>query len=108
MLDVFTDPPGDVLALFPRIQIEVWPVAIQDGVLRASAAPLAVVTRPTQPNRGIEWSMPRPRTSIVVATFVVGITPDGRRVLLPEAFGEFDIGPTPPWPGTIAGYWFGG
>jgi hypothetical protein len=105
--DVLSEAPDDVRALFPRLQIEVWPVAEEDGVLRAGAAPLVVLTEPTQPNSRIEWSMPHPRASVVVATFVLGVTPEGRRVVLPDEFGELDIGPTPPWPGTIANYWFG-
>jgi len=106
--EVSTDAPHYVQMLFPRLQIEVWPVLMQDGVLRAGAVPLAVVTEPTQPNTDIEWSMPHPRMSVLVATFVVGITPEGRRVVLPDEFGELDIGATPPWKGTIGSYWFGG
>jgi hypothetical protein len=106
-VDILSDQPDDVRALFPSLQVEVWPVAAQDGILRAGPAPLAIVAQPIQPGNGIAWSMPYPRTSVVVVTFVVGITPDGRRVVLPDEFGELDIGPTPPWPGSIAGYWFG-
>jgi hypothetical protein len=102
-----SDQPDDVRAVLPNLQVEVWPVAMRDGVLRAGAAPLSVVPTRAEPNSHIDWSIPHPRTSVIVATFVVGITTDGRRVVLPNELDELDIGTTPPWRGTMASYWFG-
>jgi hypothetical protein len=87
------------------VQVEVWPAEIADGAVRLGASPLLVVAG-TGRDRLVEvdWTMPAPRTQRLVATFAIGITPDGRRIVLDE---EPEIGPTPAWHGTLTGWWLG-
>jgi hypothetical protein len=98
-------PEGTIAAGLSGIQVEVWPAIVQDGVLRLGAEPLTVEPAQEPDPQSIEllWSMPQPRTQQLVATVVIGILRDGRRVIL----GEPAVGPTPPWRGTIAGWWLG-
>ncbi|OGO54279.1 MAG: hypothetical protein A2V85_17430 [Chloroflexi bacterium RBG_16_72_14] len=99
------DPGRTIAADLSSVQVEVWPAIVQDGVLRLGAEPLIVepAQEPDPQSIDLEWSMPQPRTQQLVATLVIGITPDGRRVIL----GEPAVGPTPPWQGTVAAWWLG-
>lgn len=75
--------------------------------MRFGAAPLLTVPLMGDPATGAmtaTWSIPHPRDPTNTATFVVGITPGGRRINLETAFS---VAQTPPWTGTLAAWWFG-
>ncbi len=93
-----------LLARYPTLQVEVWPAADVDGVVRFGVAPLLVVSAPSDPVIDLSWAMPRPRNPITTATFLVAIAADGGRTILADDLG---LEPTPPWTGTIAAWWLG-
>ena len=90
---------------YPVLQVEVWPAANVDGRIVFGTAPLVAVRALTQTSTTIQWQVPRLRDRMTIATFVIGIGPDGRRAVLAD---DFSLDLTPPWTGTVAAWWFGG
>jgi len=74
------------------------------GKILFGPSPLVVQRVRAQPTTTISWSLPHLRDSVTTATSVVGITPDGRRVVLAE---DISLYPTPAWKGTVADWWLG-
>jgi hypothetical protein len=93
-----------VAARFPTLRVEVWPARVVDGVVRFGGAPLVTQGAATEPVTTLRYSLPLLRDSMTTATFVVGIAPDGRRVILGE---NLDLARTPPWTGTLVEWWTG-
>jgi hypothetical protein len=52
----------------------------------------------------LRYSLPRLRNPIMTTTFVIGIAPDGRRVVISA---KMDLIRTPPWTGTLVEWWTG-
>ena len=98
------DAAATVAAHLPTLRVEVWPARVVDGVVRFGSAPLVVKPAPTEPITALEYSLPALRDPVTTMTFVVGIAPDGRRVMLGE---KLDLTRTPPWTGTLADWWTG-
>jgi hypothetical protein len=98
------DAATAVAAEFPTLRLEVWPAQAIDGVVRFGAAPLVSVAAATEPITTLGYSLPQLRDPVTTATFVVGIAPDGRRVVLAT---NLDLARTPPWRGTLAEWWTG-
>jgi hypothetical protein len=73
-------------------------------VVRFGGAPLVTQGAATEPVTILRYSLPLLRDSMTTATFVVGIAPDGRRVILGE---NLDLARTPPWTGTLVEWWTG-
>jgi hypothetical protein len=110
-------PPGDVsvtldfgeaapvmVARYPTVAAETWPAVDIGGKILFGPSPLVVQRVRAQPTTTISWSLPHLRDSVTTATSVVGITPDGRRVVLAE---DISLYPTPAWKGTVADWWLG-
>jgi hypothetical protein len=77
---------------YPTLAVETWPaVNVKERI-------------PTRPSTTINLSLPHLRDSVTTTTFIVGITPVGRRVVLAE---DFSLYPTPIWKGTVADWWLG-
>jgi hypothetical protein len=105
--DVTVDsgPAGTALAArWPTLQLEIWPAQVLDGVVRFGSRPLVTQVAPTEPVTTFQFSLPRLRDPVTTATFVVGIAADGRRVVLGT---NLDLASTPPWTGTLLGWWTG-
>lgn len=94
-----------VAARLPTLQVEVWPARVIDEVMEFGAVPLLVERARTERSTTITYVLPRLREPVTTAMFVVGVAPDGRRVVIAE---EFSLSKTPPWAGTLADWWFGG
>jgi hypothetical protein len=95
---------NSMAARFATLQVEVWPARLLDGVVQFGAAPLVTVSAATEPVTTLRYSLPRVRDPMTTATFVVGIAPDGRRVIVGE---NLDLARTPPWSGTLVDWWTG-
>jgi hypothetical protein len=91
-------------ARLPTLQLEIWPAQVLDGVIRFRSGPLVTQTAATEPVTTFQYSLPRLRDPVTTATFVVGIAPDGRRVVLGT---NLDLARTPPWTGTLLEWWTG-
>ncbi|MEA2620819.1 MAG: hypothetical protein QOC97_1592 [Chloroflexota bacterium] len=91
-------------ARLPTLQLEIWPAQVLDGVVRFRSGPLVTQTAATEPVTTFQYSLPRLRDPVTTATFVVGIAPDGRRVVLGT---NLDLARTPPWTGTLLEWWTG-
>jgi hypothetical protein len=100
----FGDAAPVLMARYPTLAVETWPAVDADGRILLGAAPLVALRVPTQPSTIVALTLPHLRDSVTTATFVVGITPDGRRVVLAE---DFSLYPTPAWKGTVADWWLG-
>lgn len=98
------DSAQAVAGRLPTIRVEVWPAEVIDGVMRFGAGPLISVDGVTQPVTTLHYSLPRLREPMTTVAFVVGIGSDGRRVVLGE---NLNLAGTPPWTGTLAGWWTG-
>jgi hypothetical protein len=98
------DAAAAVAARLPTLQVEVWPARVVDGVVRLGSAPLVAVGAATEPVTTLDYSSPRLRDPVTTMTFVVGISRDGRRVVLGS---NLDLARTPPWNGTLAEWWTG-
>jgi hypothetical protein len=94
-----------VATRLPTLRVEIWSARVVDGVVRFGSAPLVAQLAPTEPVTTLDYSSPRLRDPVTTMTFVVGIAPDGRRVVLDE---KLDLTRTPPWTGTLAEWWTGG
>jgi hypothetical protein len=95
------DAAATVAARLPTLRVEVWPARV---VVRFGSAPLVVKPAPTEPITTLEYSLPALRDPVTTMTFVVGIAPDGRRVVLGE---NLELVRTTPWTGTLADWWTG-
>lgn len=93
-----------VATRLPTLRVEIWSVRVVDGVVRFGSAPLVVKPAPTEPITTLEYSLPALRDPVTTMTFVVGIAPDGRRVVLGE---NLELVRTTPWTGTLADWWTG-
>ena len=98
------DAANDLTVRFPTLQVEVWPARVVDGIVQFGAAPLVSLGAATEQVTTLHYSMPRLRDRMTTATFVVGIAPDGRRVILAE---NLDLARTPSWTGTLVDWWTG-
>jgi len=99
------DSAATVAARLPTLRVEVWPARVVDGVVRFGSAPLIAQGAPTEPITTLHYTLPALRDPLTTMAFVVGIAPDGRRVILDE---KLDLTRTPPWTGTLAEWWTGG
>ena len=99
-----TGAAAAVAARFPTLRVEVWPARVVDGVVQFGETPLVTQGAATEPVTVLGYYLPRLRDRITTATFVVGIAPDGRRVILGE---NLDLARTPPWTGTLLEWWMG-
>jgi len=99
------DAAATVAARLPTLRVEVWSARVVDGVVRFGSAPLVVQPAPTEPITILHYALPALRDPLTTMAFVVGIAPDGRRVILD---GKWDLVRTPPWTGTLAEWWTGG
>ncbi len=98
-------PDGQLAAYaqrFRTLQLEVWPVAMADGVVTFGAAPLATTAVPVAQDAQVSVDLPAYRTPVDVVTAVVLIAADGRRVVWGIASGPEE---TPLWHGTIFDWW---
>lgn len=86
------------------LQFETWPVTIDGGVMHFGPSPLVVAPVPAQ-EPATSWVIPQPRERVLTTRVLVGLTPDGSRILLGE---DLQTTLTPPWNGTLAAWWFGG
>ena len=95
-------PPAAVRSAIASMQVEFWPMTIEQGVMVFGQKPL-VVARIRSDEAQAE--MPQLKDPVTTVRFLVGLTPDGTRVIL-----DTDLSPvaTPPWKGTLADWWFGG
>jgi hypothetical protein len=98
------DAAAAVAARLPTLRVEVWPARVVDGVVRFGSAPLVAEGAATEPITTLDYSSPRLRDPVTTMTFVVGISRDGRRVVLDS---NLDLARTPPWNGTLADWWTG-
>jgi hypothetical protein len=98
------------LAAFARhirtLTLEAWPVDVHDGNLTFGPSPLAsasLAVTADNPNLEVRLPVPSYRTRVEYLSVLVGITTDGRRVLLSGPSG----GPnqTPAWHGTLFDWW---
>jgi hypothetical protein len=98
--------PADaaLAARLPTLYLEVWPARLLDGVVQFGSRPLITQAAPTAPVTTFQYSLPRLREPVTTATFVIGIAPDGRRVVLGT---NLDLARTPPWTGTLLEWWTG-
>lgn len=99
------DAAATLAARLPTLRVEVWPARVVDSVVRFGSAPLVAQVAPTEPMTTLDYSSPRLRDPVTTMSFVVGIAPDGRRVVLGE---NWELVRTPPWTGTLAEWWTGG
>lgn len=93
--------------LLPALRLEAWPASVQAHRLVFGAGPIAVTSVPSTPVGGdVELSMvvPMERQPSTVATLLIGIQQDGRRVVLDGP--DFPV-PTSPWQGTVLDWWLG-
>lgn len=103
----WVDPVPWELALkgaVTSLEFETWPVAIEGGVMHFGPEPLVVAEVPAH-EAGTSWLIPQRKDPVQTTRLLVGITPDGSRVLLGE---DLQLTPTPVWNGTLAAWWFGG
>ncbi len=94
-----------IAARLPTLRVEVWPARIEAGQMRFGSAPLVAASAPTEIRTTLRWAVPTLRDPVTTVTFVVGIAPDGSRVVLGS---DLDLRRTPPWTGTLAAWWTGG
>lgn len=91
----------------PAISIEIWPATLDGETLVIGHAPLATASAAVSvANDSTDVSVPMPvyRQPMSVATVLVGVAPDGKRVILSGPDYEEQ---TPPWYGTLLEWWFG-
>jgi hypothetical protein len=93
-----------VATRLPMLQVEVWPARVVGGTLLFGSAPLVSESAGTEPVTTLRYSLPRLRNPVTTTTFVIGIAPDGRRVVLGA---NLDLTRTPPWTGTLVEWWTG-
>ena len=93
-----------VAARLPMLRVEVWPAGVVDGTMLFGAAPLVSESAGTEPVTTLRYSLPRLRYPVTTTTFVIGIAPDGGRVVLGA---NLDLTRTPPWTGTLVEWWTG-
>jgi hypothetical protein len=93
-----------VATRLPTLRVEVWSARVVDGVVRFGSAPLVAQLAPTEPITILHYALPALRDPQTTMAFVVGIAPDGRRVILDT---KLDLTRTPPWTGTLAEWWTG-
>jgi hypothetical protein len=98
------DAAATVAARLPTIRVEVWPARLVDGAVQFGSAPLVASAAPMEPYTTLDYAPPRLRDSLTTMAFVVGIAPDGRRVVLGT---DLDLARTPSWTGTLAEWWAG-
>ena len=98
------DAAPTLMDRYTTLAVETWPAVNVNERILLGPVPLVALRVPTQPSTTINLSLPHLRDSVTTATFVVGITPDGRRVVLAE---DFSLYPTPVWRGTVADWWLG-
>jgi hypothetical protein len=102
---VDSGPAGAALAArLPTLQLEIWPAQVLDGVVQFGSRPLVTEAAPTEPVTTFQYSLPRLRNPVTTTTFVIGIAPDGGRVVLGA---KLDLTRTPPWTGTLVEWWTG-
>jgi hypothetical protein len=102
---VDSGPAGAALAArLPTLQLEIWPAQVLDGVVQFGSRPLVTEAAPTEPVTTFQYSLPRLRNPVTTTTFVIGIAPDGGRVVLGA---NLDLTRTPPWTGTLVEWWTG-
>lgn len=99
------DSAATVAARLPTLRVEIWSARVVDGVVRFGSAPLVAQGARTEPITTLHYTLPALRDPLTTMAFVVGIAPDGRRVILDE---KLDLTRTPPWTGTLAEWWTGG
>jgi hypothetical protein len=93
-----------VAGRLPTLRVEVWPARVVEGTMLFGSAPLITQGAVTQPVTTLRYALPRLRNPVTITTFVIGITPDGRRVVLSA---KLDLLRTPPWTGTLVEWWTG-
>jgi hypothetical protein len=93
-----------VATRLPTLRVEIWSARVVDGVVRFGSAPLVAQLAPTEPITALDYSVPRLRDPLTTMAFVVGIAPDGRRVVLGT---DLELLRTPAWTGTLAEWWTG-
>jgi hypothetical protein len=93
-----------VATRLPTLRVEVWSARVVDGAVHFGSAPLVAQGTATEPITALDYSVPRLRDPLTTMAFVVGIAPDGRRVVLGE---NLELVRTPPWTGTLAEWWTG-
>jgi hypothetical protein len=93
-----------VATRLPTLRVEIWSARVVDGVVRFGSAPLVAQLAPTEPITILHYALPALRDPQTTMAFVVGIAPDGRRVILDT---KLDLTRTPPWTGTLAEWWTG-
>ena len=102
---VESGPAGAALAArLGTLQLEIWPAQVVDGVVHFGSGPLVTQSASTEPVTTFQYSLPRLRDPVTTAAFVIGIDADGRRVVLGT---NLDLARTPPWTGTLLGWWTG-
>jgi len=99
------DAAATLAARLPTLRVEIWSARVVDGVVRFGSAPLVAQLAPTEPLTTLHYTLPALRDPVTTMAFVVGIDPDGRRLILGE---NLDLARTPPWTGTLAEWWTGG
>jgi hypothetical protein len=93
-----------VAVRLPTLRLEVWPARVAGGTMLFGSAPLVTQGAVTKPVTSLRYALPRLRNPVTTTTFVIGIAPDGRRVVLGA---NLDLTRTPPWTGTLVEWWTG-
>ena len=94
----------DVAGSLESLRVEVWPVVVQDEVMRFGPEPLVTAVEQALAETSLVYLAPTPRHTVDTVRVLVGVKPDGTRVLLDQ---DLSVEPTQPWLGTLAEWWFG-
>lgn len=102
-VDVSLTSPAD--AQVASVIVEAWPAEVVDAVMQFGPVPIATVTRAAGTEAPLELVVPALRHPVETVTIVVGVLPDGRRVVLDT---DLSLEETPPWHGTLWEWWADG
>jgi hypothetical protein len=102
--DVADPAVAALTALMPTLRAEAWPVTVVAGRMQFGGAPIVVVSAPAEAFTDLPVTLPTPRTPLDYQLFLIGVMRDGTRVVLSD---PYEITRTPPWHGTVVGWWLG-
>jgi hypothetical protein len=94
----------EVASSLESLRVEVWPVVIEDEVMRFGPEPLVTTVEQALAETSLVYLVPTPRRTVDTVRILVGVQSDGTRVLLDQ---DLSVEPTPPWLGTLSEWWFG-
>ena len=96
--------PEALAGTLQSLRVEVWPIVFEDGMMRFGPAPLATTVEEAAADTTLNYAAPSLRRPVDTVRVLVGVEPDGTRVLLDQ---DLSPEPTQPWQGTLADWWFG-